>query len=84
MLKDLMDELQLIKKMSVTSICHRMGISRQTYYHWIDGNHCPTFKNIIALAECFTDDFSEQEKIAQKIQMAVFQTQFKRMINNGK
>jgi DNA-binding XRE family transcriptional regulator len=84
MLKDLMDELQLIKKMSVTSICLKMGISRQTYYHWIDGNHCPTFKNIISLAECFTDDISEQQKIAEKIQMAVFQTQLKRMINNGK
>ena len=66
MLKDLMDELQLSKKMSVTSICHRMGISRQTYYHWIDGNHCPTFKNIISLAECFADDTSEQQKIAEK------------------
>ena len=83
MLKDLMDELQLIKKMSVTSICQRMGISRQTYYHWIEGSHIPTFKNVIRLAECFSEDLPEQQKIAEKIWIAIFHTNIQGT-NNGK
>jgi len=83
MLKNLMDDLQLIKKMSVTSICQQLGVSRQTYYNWIEGSHIPTFKNVIGLAECFSDDLPEQQKIAEKIWMAIFHTYIEGK-NNGK
>lgn len=83
MLKNLMDDLQIIKKMSVTSICQKLGVSRQTYYNWIEGSHIPTFKNVIRLAECFSDDLPEQQQIAEKIWIAIFHT-FIEGTNNGK
>ena len=87
MLRNVMNDLQLIKKISVTSICKQMNVSRQTYYNWLDGSHLPNAKTVYSLAACFSDMEEEQCDIAKKIWLAIFQDQtaiIKEGIKNGK
>lgn len=44
-----------IKKtgITITALGRRMGVSRQTIYHWINKRYSPTAKQIIQLSKIF-------------------------------
>ena len=56
---EFIEEIRKQKEISVTELCEKAGISRRTYYRWLNKERNPKFSTIRKVCEVLNIDFAE-------------------------
>lgn len=51
------DKVRIEKGIKITELCKKVGISRDTYYKWLNGDRKPKLQTIIKVCEILEIDF---------------------------
>ena len=78
MLSEYLNKLIFMNQITKSDLVKQLGVTRQTFYNWINSIHAPSFSHIMSIAELLADNEDEVESIARQVWICLYEDHMNR------